>query len=55
MKNYVWVIEVLNNKEWLPCSACGISKDSAKTRMKEWKKNNPCDKFRICKYVRDAQ
>ena len=50
--NHIWVIEWYLDGEWLPTIGCGITKDDAKSALKnEWKSNNPNDKFRIVKYV----
>jgi hypothetical protein len=50
---HVWVVELLHKRNWLPCIACDLDKKSAsQVALKEWRKNNPDDKFRVAKYVR---
>lgn len=55
MFDYLWVVEMLNNGRWEATVGCGISRESARRELAEWKHNNPCDKFRIRKYKRAAE
>lgn len=52
MKNRVWVVEALweEGGGWHPTVGVKLTKDDAKREKREWKKRNPCDKFRVSKY-----
>lgn len=51
MTNHVWVIEMLLNGKWEPCSDCTLKRNFGRYLLKGWKANNPADKFRLRKYV----
>jgi len=54
MKPHVWIIEILLNGKWEPTVGCGIGKSDTLMFMRaEWKSNNPSDKFRVTKYIRE--
>lgn len=56
MKAHIWVVEMLIGDKWQPTIGCGISKgDAIMRRRAEWSNNNPYDKFRVVKYVRDKE
>jgi hypothetical protein len=56
MKPHVWVIEMLLGDKWEATVGTGISKKDALMFMRaEWKSNNPDDKFRVVKYVREKE
>lgn len=50
----IWVIEMKVCKGlWEPTVGCGISRKSARHKMKDyWYANNPYDQFRVVKYIR---
>jgi hypothetical protein len=50
MKNHVWIVEILDCGEWLPCEFMGITKKRAMDRKREFFSAFPYDKFRIVKY-----
>ena len=52
---YLWVIEInfSDGKGWFPTTCSCLSRTDARTAIKRWHKNNPCEKFRITKYVRE--
>lgn len=53
---HVWVIEIKVGNCWEPCSCAWIArKDAIRERDSYWKYNNPCNKFRVRKYVRQGE
>lgn len=51
-KNYVWVIETLDNGKFVPCADAKLSRADARRSVKfDWKTNWPEDTFRITKYI----
>jgi hypothetical protein len=56
MKPYVWIVEMLIcdlPDKWSPTVEAALSRDEAKQKMKEWREQNPEDKFRVARYVKD--
>ena len=53
-KHRVWVIEILIDDEWLTTAdAYFTRKDARSDKLHYWEFNNPDDKFRIKKYIRE--
>lgn len=51
MKRYLWIIEIYENGKWMTTVGGGLSRQDARRDLVDWKHNNPCDEFRIRKYV----
>lgn len=52
MKNHVWVIEMKDEKKWMPTVGCGLTKDDAIwVKKSKWDYQGPRGTFRIRKYV----
>jgi len=52
MINHVYVVEMYLCDRWEPCAGIGLDQPQAKKSLREWKDNNPDDKFRIARYER---
>ena len=50
-KQYLWVIEIKDQRGWLPTVGCGLTRFDARRSKREWEASNPDDKFRIKKYI----
>lgn len=52
--DYLWIVEmwVPENGQWEATVGAKISRNFGREELVEWKQNNPCDKFRLVKYVR---
>lgn len=50
----IWIVEMLNTERerWEPTVGCALDRKDALKQKKEWKQNNPDDKFRIIDYER---
>lgn len=51
MKRVLWVVEMLCHGGWQPTVGIAISREDGRLALRKWKSNNPCDKFRLVKYV----
>lgn len=50
-RHYVWVVEMKDGKgRWSPCADGAIARDDARAMLKEWKRDNPDNCFRLRKY-----
>jgi hypothetical protein len=52
IKNYLWVIEMLEDKNWVPTCGCHLKRNDARNDLSEWKERIPCADFRIVKYAK---
>lgn len=50
---HVWVVEVFGRKLWRPCAG-DPWRPLAKQLLTEYIQNNPDDKFRLAKYIRQS-
>lgn len=52
---YVWIVEILHSdfehKDWRPTVGCRLDKRLARAELKDWKRRNPCDRFRLTRYT----
>jgi len=53
MTLHIWVVEMNVHGKWQPTVGVALSRDSAREELREWRENNPCDRFRVVKYVRE--
>ena len=53
--HYLWVVEMWNaeKEQWESTTDTTISRSEGREELAEWKQNNPDDKFRLVKYVRE--
>jgi hypothetical protein len=53
---HVWVVEIFDpDGKWRPTIGCGLTRKHARNIMYfVWQTLNPDDKFRVTKYVREA-
>ena len=51
-KAHVWVVEILCDGKWEPCSTCSTLKARAQDDAREWRERNPDDRFRVTRYER---
>ena len=51
---YVWIVEMLVLKQWLPCADAHLTLREAKgyNGLQQQQENNPSDQFRVRRYVR---
>ncbi len=49
-KNYLWVVEMWVHA-WQPTVGVSLTKERGRSELKDWKQNNPNDKFRLHRYV----
>ena len=47
---FVWVVEIHDGRRWVPCADCGLTKKDGLSRVREWKRRNPQDRFRVKQY-----
>lgn len=48
--NYLWVLEMKNEKQWLPTCWVALSKEDMKQVLKDFHYSNPDDIVRVRKY-----
>ena len=52
--NRIWVVEVLHDSAsylgWRATVGVGLTREEARKEMVVWKRRNPCDRFRLCRY-----
>jgi len=52
---YVWIVEIIHtvfeHKSWRPTVGCGLDKRDARKELADWKRRNPCDRFRLTRYT----
>jgi hypothetical protein len=48
----LWVVEILFDGVWCPTVGVSICRADARRKLKDWKKNNYVNKFRLRKYRR---
>jgi hypothetical protein len=51
MKRYIWVVEMLINKNWETTIGVKHTRSAIRDDLFDWKYRNPSDKFRIRKYI----
>lgn len=49
---YIWVVEMEgeHNGRWSPTVGVGLNERDATEMKRQWRKNNPTDRFRIVRY-----
>ena len=47
---HLWVVEMLLRDAWHPTVGAALNREDAQREMTEWKRCNPEDRFRICRY-----
>lgn len=54
MKKYVWVIEILEGRNWSPTAGAYLTRrDAIREKSYYWEYNNPERRFKIEKYVKE--
>lgn len=50
----LWVVEMQDDKqrEWHATIGARLTKEDGRAELRDWKDNNPYDRFRLVKYVR---
>lgn len=53
----VWVVEMWNDERerWEPTVGTGLIKSEAYRERRQWRANNPNDKYRVSRYVREER
>lgn len=51
--SHLWVVEIDfgDGKGWMPTVGCGLSRDHGREALRQWREENPADKFRLRKYL----
>ena len=49
---WLWVVEMRVYGRWEATMGAGLTKGSGSEELKEWRKRNPSDTFRLTRYVR---
>lgn len=53
MSQKIWVVEMrcpLTGNSWEPTVGVGLTREYGREVLKEWRRRNPVDKFRLIKY-----
>lgn len=48
---HVWIVEMLIGKKWYPTCRCRTNRELGQLELRDWRKKNPTEKYRLAKYV----
>jgi len=51
----LWVVEMKCAGNWEPTVGAKLSRRDGREELAEWKRDNPCDQFRLVPYERRAK
>lgn len=49
-KRRVWIVEMRLGKSWHPTVGCALTRSDGLDALREWRINNPNDRFRVVSY-----
>jgi hypothetical protein len=51
----LWVVEMFERGKWLPTVGTSLTKRAGQIELRQWRDDNPDDRYRLVKYVREGR